>query len=90
MTNMKCKDIPDKPILKFLLRHRGRWATWSNDSKFMPTVVNAMPKGIPRKLVLAKMRMMIRRGVVDGCGCGCRGDFEITKKGELELLQDIQ
>jgi hypothetical protein len=29
----------------------------------------------PDKLVLAKARKLIRRGVIDGCVCGCRGDF---------------
>lgn len=49
------------------------------------SVAHAMPEGTPEKLVLAKMRQMIRRGVVDGCPCGCRGDFEITAKGRKEL-----
>jgi hypothetical protein len=29
----------------------------------------------PDKLVLAKARKLVRRGVIDGCVCGCRGDF---------------
>jgi predicted transcriptional regulator len=45
-----------------------------------------MPENIPNKLVINKMRQLIRRGIVTGCGCGCRGDFEITPKGE-ELLK---
>lgn len=31
--------------------------------------------GVPEKLVLAKASKMIRRGRLDGCACGCRGDF---------------
>ncbi len=38
------------------------------------------------KLILAKMKQLIKRGLVDGCACGCRGDFEITPKGEEWLL----
>jgi hypothetical protein len=44
-----------------------------------------MPKPLPAKLALAKMRQMINRGVVKGCPCGCRGNFEITEKGMTEI-----
>lgn len=30
---------------------------------------------IPWKVVNAKCASMIRRGLLDGCTCGCRGDF---------------
>lgn len=32
---------------------------------------------IPEKIVLAKAKRLIRRGLISGCGCGCRGDFQI-------------
>lgn len=32
---------------------------------------------IPEKVFLAKSRTLIRRGLIDGCACGCRGDFTI-------------
>jgi hypothetical protein len=91
---MQCKDIPDGPILDFLTRippyedgTPRSWATsyWSEDFKPDSSVGNAMPAGTPQKLIIAKMRQMIRRGVVDGCTCGCRGDFEITDKGRAEI-----
>ena len=79
----QCKDIPDRPVLEFLLSHRGKWCNWYfGDDR---DVHLAMPENTPEKLVLAKMRMLIRRGVVTGCPCGCRGDFEITKNGEALL-----
>jgi len=36
--------------------------------------------GMPEKVTLAKFRSMKRRGILDGCECGCRGDF--CMKGE--------
>ena len=33
----------------------------------------------PEKVVLAKLRSMTRRKLVDGCPCGCRGDFSIIE-----------
>ena len=77
---MKCKDIPDADVLRFLAQHQGEWSTWGDWSSW-PTVQDAMPPGTPAKLQVAKMRMLQNRGLVDGCGCGCRGDFEITDKG---------
>lgn len=75
----QCKDIPDEPILQFLAKRPGEWHNWYfGDEK---DVHLAMPKDTPERLVLAKMRRLMQRGLVDGCDCGCRGDFEITAKG---------
>lgn len=30
---------------------------------------------MPAKLVLSKAKNLIRKGLLDGCDCGCRGDF---------------
>lgn len=111
---MQCKDIPEEPILEFLLKvERGEtywtpkpaqkpgWGDkpiahgnatwfWSRDPDgFQPenSVVRAMPEGVTGKLALAKMKAMIRKGLVDGCPCGCRGDFEITDKGRSIIQQ---
>lgn len=83
---MQCKDIPDIPILEFLLKNKGHWCNWYFEDKY--DVRLAMPNNIPHeKLIIAKMRSLMRRGLVTGCGCGCRGDFEITDKGEYYLLK---
>lgn len=89
---MQAKDLPERPILEFLssVRERtqraGTWfkpedvsALWDN------SVLNAMPIGTPPKVALAKMRALIKRGLVEGCGCGCRGDFLLTDKGRAAL-----
>lgn len=81
---MQCKDIPDLPILAFLASHApGTWHNWYFGDHL--DVRNAMPE-CPDKLVLAKMRRLMERGLVDGCGCGCRGDFTITEEGIAYLL----
>jgi hypothetical protein len=80
---MQCKDIPDRPILEWLATRNGRWAHWFSDDE--NSVRNAMPPGVPDKLVPAKMAMLGRRGLVDGCFCGCRGDYVITEKGREYL-----
>ena len=77
---MQCKDIPDKPILQFLGSLNGDWANWFGND-YANSVTRAMPVDTPPKLALAKMRMLMRRGLVHGCPCGCRGDFVLTEKG---------
>lgn len=99
---MQCKDIPDLPILQFLDRCRDAeghpvWATWG-EGYSMPTVRDAMPSDTPEKLQLAKMSQLMRRGLVVGCDCGCRGDFELSAKGirvvefekEVESEKELQ
>jgi hypothetical protein len=41
--------------------------------------------GVPHKVVIAKAKRLIGRGLLEGCICGCRGDFELTAAG-MQLL----
>lgn len=93
----QCKDIPDVPILRFLASHgtpsdaRQEWTNWfslQGDAEWDRYSVRlAMPAWVTGSLALAKMRQMMQRGVVDGCNCGCRGDFVLTARGHDELLK---
>lgn len=77
---MQCKDIPDEPILRYIGAQDGKWCMrWRMES--FPTVLDAFPPNVPTKLMLAKMGRLMERGLVDGCTCGCRGDFVLTAKG---------
>lgn len=84
---MQCKDIPDRPVLEFIHGLHGS-ATWFWSESYKPdnSVARAMPQDISERLVLAKMRNLVQRGLVDGCACGCRGDFKLTEKGGAYLL----
>jgi hypothetical protein len=95
---MQVKDIPTLPILKFVdaktrphlpcLKYcdgKGLWCNWYFDNAH--SVTHAMPPNLPDKLVLAKMRNLIKRGLLDGCPCGCRGDYVMTDKGRQYLLE---
>ena len=37
---------------------------------------------VPLKVVLAKARKLIRHGLLTGCACGCRGEFEVVDAAE--------
>lgn len=82
---MKTKDIPDRPILEYLANNQGEWTMlWCGHLKKdleVKDVYYAMPENTHEKLALSKMRSLYKRGLIDGCPCGCRGDWEITDKG---------
>ena len=71
---MQTKDI-DKKLILDLLRTRGD--AWTSRS----TIEDQFPDDMPPKLILSAMRSLVKRGLVEGCCCGCRGDFEITQLG---------
>lgn len=92
---MQCKDVPTEDILEYLSERQGQWTSlWyghfmqyengaspNNPDDPVSDVYYAMPENTPHKLALAKMKNLHKRGLVGGCPCGCRGDFEITDKG---------
>lgn len=68
-------------ILSFLANHQGHWATHSDSCDGgMPTVKDVLPD-VSHDSRLAKMKELYASGYVQGCPCGCRGDWEITNKG---------
>lgn len=81
---LQCKDIPDEDILALLRQRPGVGFSWFDIETGMPSVRKAFPPGCPDNLILAKMRQMIHKGVVEGCACGCRGDFRETVKKKRE------
>lgn len=78
---MKAADISTERVLRILAERQGEWHTWFSSGGFMPTVDAAIPPDCPPKVVLAKFRRLIHQGLVRGCACGCRGDFNISDKG---------
>lgn len=40
--------------------------------------------------IRSKMRRMMKRKLIDGCNCGCRGDIELLSAGEKLLLKGEQ
>lgn len=71
---MQAKDVSDARMLETLASVRGRhgvprWSSWFDVRDRMPDV--------PPKVALAKLKSMVKRGVIKGCTCGCRGDFEL-------------
>lgn len=72
---IQAKHVLDEEILK-VMRGRSRWSRSSSRWHFEEAIPD-----VPRKVLLAKLASMIRRGIIDGCTCGCRGDFQIKEAG---------
>jgi hypothetical protein len=86
-----CKDIPDGVFLAAVdeaIRLRSEdderqwlWATrWDVAAVLAsrPEDVGGSPveyAEMPERLLLAKAKRLIERGLLDGCACGCRGDL---------------
>ena len=80
---IQAKHIPDGEILA-LMRPRPfppemiaayPWIGATTPVWLRYELEQAFPEFTPR-VVLAKCRALIRRGLITGCACGCRGDFE--------------
>lgn len=82
---IKAADIPDETLLRVvdhIQREAGMWALVFD----IHAVIEDC--GIPWKVVNAKLAKLIKRGLLDGCTCGCRGDFELTDRGCEEIGVD--
>lgn len=73
----KAADIPDEVMLRAILSHcrqRDMWACWWQ-------IAEVNFPSFPEKVVLAKVRALLGRNLISGCGCSCRGDLELTDSG---------
>lgn len=81
----QAKDIPDVVMLSAVLEINAPHDTCNPykthcDRGHPATVWNLLPQ-YANKVVNAKLRQLKKRGMVDGCPCGCRGDWTLTQKG---------
>lgn len=74
---MQAKDIPEQPIIDMLTANHEWHTRFRTVPQHMPCILDAFPEGTPEKVAMAKLKSMIKRGIIDGCTCGCRGDFHI-------------
>lgn len=80
---MKAADIDERDVLMSINRHE----------KFIGAPIVLLQgdfPAVPWKVLRAKLKSLIRRRLVLGCCCGCRGDFTLTAQGvaRLEYLLD--
>lgn len=77
---LQIKHIDTKTVLTFIadfIRRTGHtWCTYYDLESEFPGYAE-----FPDHLWRAKMRKLLAKKLVNGCGCGCRGDWEITGAG---------
>lgn len=83
--NLQAKDLHAFPVLVFLSQRRG--FSFPPEISGECSIYHAFPPGTPLKLILEKMRSLIRRGLVEGCACGCRGEFQLTPLGWMQFMR---
>lgn len=81
---LQAKDISDAEMVAALDATAGKHNASSNvcDQSCLWYVEAHLPQ-YPAKVVLAKLRRLIERGIVEGCGCGCRGDFKVVRSPDV-------
>lgn len=67
----KAADITDEQLMTAIRAVRRPSSNWS-----LLGDIQEQLKAHPPKVVLAKLKRMVKNGKLDGCTCGCRGDFE--------------
>lgn len=68
---MKTSDLPDADFLAAVEAVHVRERRWAHIGDLMDAL------DFPPKILLSKAARLIKRGLLEGCTCGCRGDFEI-------------
>jgi len=98
METLEIGGVPVLPILRLIaserLKHQesdgsdgAPWLHWFDGVTW--TVRQAMPKGTTDLRARAVMKVMDKKyGLITGCHCGCRGDYEITELGADIMSRD--
>lgn len=91
----KLADMPDLPLVEFVVALDGAWGTWCwsehEDPDFWNnSVAPLFPPDTPWKLIQKKMARLIERGIIEGCPCPCRGDYEVTDASRRFLAEEIK
>ena len=75
---LKASDITDAQIFAVVDHVRATKRSWTSMTDLMEMLPEFPCEG-PNgrwKIIHAKMRQMIAKKRIDGCPCGCRGDFQ--------------
>lgn len=82
---LQAKDISEEAFLAAIREDcRRRSLERKMDVKFGVTWNVAEILGVPVKVANAKAKSLIRRKIISGCTCGCRGDLEIVESAPSE------
>jgi hypothetical protein len=75
---MRCADVPDEVVFDAIRNSciEQRCALTVHVQRALEQVLGP----VPWNLLLAKLRKLLKAGKIDGCACGCRGDFTVRNE----------
>jgi hypothetical protein len=83
---LQAKHIPDQAMLlaidalrqiPYSYPNSQGLPIWRTRATTMLVDIENLWPSLPPKVIRAKLNGLIKRGIIDGCTCGCRGDFKI-------------
>lgn len=86
---LQAKDLVDYEVLARIdeiKRTQRRNSTWHLG---LPnSIATALPQinHTNKRVLLAKLRSLHKRGYINGCACGCNGSFGLTQQGHVALM----
>jgi len=75
---VQAKDITDEQFLAVVDRVCAEKKRWTH----LEDLEVALGPGISERPIRAKAKSLIKRRLITGCACGCRGDFERIRPKE--------
>lgn len=85
---LQAKDLVDYVVLARIdeiKKTQGRHSTWHLD---LPnSIATALPQinHANKRVLLAKLKSLHKRGFIGGCACGCSGSFYLTPQGQIAI-----
>lgn len=82
---MQCKDIPDELVCDVVRRTPAPWPPSPGTVPWrmrwdVQTALEAVTGPLPEKLFLAKISKLFAKKLLNGCDCGCRGDYHLCEE----------
>lgn len=87
---LQAKDVRDEDFLEAIETSiEARTIEWGFQAHYASRwdIRDLLGHHIPEKVVLAKANQLMKRDIIDGCACGCRGDFEIVEEKAPDGLE---
>jgi len=77
------RKVTKEEVLHYLAKNQGKWNMFFE----IEHELGIEPRSGcgPNKRHAVTLRKLYKSGMIGGCICGCRGDFDITDKG-LEFI----
>jgi hypothetical protein len=98
-SKVQAKDIPDDALVDLVkalqgapiayIHGGGREVEMSKIPRAMFTDICNLWSTVPPKVIQTKLKKLVERGLIDGCACGCRGEFTVIEQPKPNIVINI-